>query len=260
MTKCSDTIGLSFVDNLELNLMRIERMLLTAATTLNDTLASIVAEGVTGELAIQRALAMQANIAAAFAEYDAAAGAAVATYAQAARDSADALIAMGVPAVFVQEDADLLLAMMQNVRSEIAGLSLQTQASVTESIYTGAVTGMSKMDMVANIKQLVLGQTDKRGNPMLMHAQTILRTGYMEVDSVVQRKKAGEAGIETFKYVGATVRDSRPWCVEHVGKVFTLAEIKEWESAQWAGKKQGDPFVVRGGWNCTHHFRAAIVE
>jgi hypothetical protein len=38
--------------------------------------------------------------------------------------------------------------------------------------------------------------------------------------------------------------------------VLTEEEIRDiWANETWAGKAQGDPFVVRGGYNCRHSFQ-----
>ena len=80
----------------------------------------------------------------------------------------------------------------------------------------------------------------------------------LEVDSVILAKKAEEFGITKFKYAGSLIKDSRKWCVDHVGKIYTLEEIENWESQKWQGKKSGDSFVVRGGWNCRHRWLPVV--
>ena len=42
------------------------------------------------------------------------------------------------------------------------------------------------------------------------------------------------------------------------GKTYTKEEIEEIWSGSWAGKISGDPFVVRGGYNCRHRFRGVF--
>lgn len=67
--------------------------------------------------------------------------------------------------------------------------------------------------------------------------------------------KATLAGIDTFKYVGGTIPTSRQFCINHNGKTMTKREIERvWRSQSWGGKAPGNPFVVRGGYNCRHFF------
>ena len=63
-------------------------------------------------------------------------------------------------------------------------------------------------------------------------------------------------GATKWKYFGSLIRDSRQVCEKTVNKEFTENEIREiWSNEDWAGKAPGDPFVVRGGYNCRHHWR-----
>lgn len=246
---------------IEKDIDRIQRIVDDAAKALDRKISALLvdsSEAAGDRMALARALSMRAEIGRAFEGFTQTTGEALKLYQDAAKESVAALVEQGIDVSYLQSDLQLVNAMIATKRSEIAGLSMATQSKVHEAIYMGAVVGQSKTDLLGTIEQLVIGQTDARGNPMRNYVATIARTGYMEVDAVVQRTKAQEAGIEKFKYVGSTVRDSRKWCVQHVGKVFTLKEIQEWESQNWAGKKAGDPFVVRGGWNCMHHFRAII--
>jgi hypothetical protein len=55
------------------------------------------------------------------------------------------------------------------------------------------------------------------------------------------------------------IRDSREFCRNNVGKTFTEEEINSKWQGSWAGKAPGDPFIVRGGYNCRHHW-LPIVE
>jgi hypothetical protein len=44
--------------------------------------------------------------------------------------------------------------------------------------------------------------------------------------------------------------------MRHNMKTYTEDEIREmWAENEWTGKAAGDPFIVRGGYNCRHHFR-----
>jgi len=65
---------------------------------------------------------------------------------------------------------------------------------------------------------------------------------------------ANQLGITKFKYYGSLIVDSRDWCVDHVGKTFTLDEIKAFDDDTWAGKKPGSTLINRGGYSCRHNF------
>ena len=68
-------------------------------------------------------------------------------------------------------------------------------------------------------------------------------------------KGMAKGGAEKFLYYGPDDEVTRDHCDKHVGKVMTLEEIEEAWSGDWAGKIDGNPLNVRGGYNCRHHFR-----
>ena len=75
----------------------------------------------------------------------------------------------------------------------------------------------------------------------------------MKFDAAFTSGRAERAGIEKFDYAGGTSATSRPFCKSMDGQTLTKEEIYEiWDSESWAGKEPGDPFVVRGGYNCQH--------
>lgn len=64
-----------------------------------------------------------------------------------------------------------------------------------------------------------------------------------------------DAGIEKFTYRGGIAAGTREFCAVHNNKTYTEAEIRRiWSSQSWGGKAPGDPFVVRGGYNCRHRW------
>ena len=77
----------------------------------------------------------------------------------------------------------------------------------------------------------------------------------MDFDGVFTIHRARQAGLKRFKYSGTLIKNSREFCVRHVGETYTEEEIRRiWSSESWSGKRAGDPFVVRGGEKCRHFF------
>ena len=75
----------------------------------------------------------------------------------------------------------------------------------------------------------------------------------MKFDGAYTVGKARRQNIKRFRYSGGLMDTSREWCMEHEEQVYTEDEIYDlWESMDWPGKEPGDPFVVRGGYNCRH--------
>lgn len=75
----------------------------------------------------------------------------------------------------------------------------------------------------------------------------------MQFDGAFIKGQAKRKNIKYFRYEGGLIDTSRDWCMEHQGQVYSEDEIYQlWASSDWPGKIQGDPFVVRGGYNCNH--------
>jgi len=97
---------------------------------------------------------------------------------------------------------------------------------------------------------------DKVGNNMRRYAVAFAHDSLMQFSASINVSTALELGAERWKYYGTTVRDTRDFCSRMEDKILTTEEIREkWANENWAGKSAGDPFIVRGGYNCRHHFR-----
>ena len=87
------------------------------------------------------------------------------------------------------------------------------------------------------------------------YAKQQVHDSLMQFDASVNIAVGKASGAKKWKYYGRIVEESRSHCREHKGKVYTEDEINEIWQGDWAGKIDGNPFVVRGGYNCGHHWR-----
>lgn len=93
------------------------------------------------------------------------------------------------------------------------------------------------------------------GQNMRRYANQMVHDSLMQFDSQFTKHMAEQAGLDHYYYAGTSVRDSRPWCISHIGRVMSEDEIREeWSNNTWAGKSSGDPFTVRGGHGCRHQW------
>ena len=103
--------------------------------------------------------------------------------------------------------------------------------------------------------QTIYGR-DRLGNNFRRYATQLVQDSLMGFDGQFAKYRADELGLKHYKYTGTTVRDSRDFCRRNVNKVYSEDEIRRiWSTQTWQGKAQGDPFVVRGGYNCRHHWQ-----
>ena len=117
------------------------------------------------------------------------------------------------------------------------------------------------------IKSVVSGQSM---NLFLKTARPLFKSGEQEssfagfyrkyaYDSVAQSLNsialyiANERKLTHFLYKGGLVKESRPFCVEHAGRIFTRADAAKFDQESWKGKIEGVDFlIVAGGYNCQH--------
>jgi len=176
-------------------------------------------------------------------------------YVQAA---AKAREAFSLDAELSQGDAALIDAMIRDTADELRAAGLQYAQQISQVVYMGAIAGADYEEIVMQVRQLLVGGTDRRGRPLSSYAGTIAQTRYMQVFATTTQRLAAAAGVERYRYSGTLVRDSREWCRRHLGQVLTMDEIQSWASKDWQGKAPGDPFITRGGWNCRHYWRPII--
>lgn len=166
----------------------------------------------------------------------------------------------GVSPSFTQSDNALLKIMSDSAFREMSGLADQYVEKVNGAIFRGTTAGTPINIIEQEVKQLLVGGTDAAGRPMSSHAKTITSTRYMEADATMTIQAADNIGADKFRYSGSLIKDSRQWCKDHAGKIYTREEIEEWNDSTWGGKKEGDPFITRGGWNCRHVFIPVIED
>jgi len=162
----------------------------------------------------------------------------------------------GIPLLYDASDNDLMLAMQQASLSNMQGVRASYEHKLTQLLYSSK--SIDNKLLPAQLSALILPEPNVAGRSMLSVLDTEVDTFTMEVDATLMLKKGDEAGVTKYKYIGNLIGDSRPWCVSHVGKVFTREQITAWAGISWQGKKSGDPFIVRGGWRCRHHFSPVI--
>ena len=84
---------------------------------------------------------------------------------------------------------------------------------------------------------------------------------YQQYDRSYSDSLAEEFDFNYFIYQGGLVTDSREFCVEHNGKVYSREEAEEWptwkspttgDTPSYLGYPGYDPLTDFGGYNCRH--------
>jgi hypothetical protein len=134
---------------------------------------------------------------------------------------------------------------IKTIRQKINGVYAQAdQVEIQRLVDIANGGGKGAEEAIKELKSVYAA--DKVGNNMRRYSTQMVHDSLMQFDASIVVQAGKETGAEQWKYYGSVIRDSRPFCKEHAGKVYT--------------EEEGDPFIVRGGYNCRHHFRPFYSE
>jgi len=141
---------------------------------------------------------------------------------------------------------------VKNIRQKINGIYMNSDKAEINRLVQLAKEGSEEAVEALHREYAA----DRTGRNMRRYARQMVHDSIMQFDASVNMAAAQRLGADEFKYYGSVVEDSRDWCIRHVNKTYSEDEIREmWDENEWQGKAAGDPFIVRGGYNCRHHFR-----
>lgn len=149
---------------------------------------------------------------------------------------------------FVVLDQGVVRQLQQLTFDGFEALGQEFTEAVSKAIYSSTVTGAPFSVAIEQIRNSVQADLGK-------YANVALHDGLMDFNATINTNMGLAAGADKFKYYGPDDSKTRPHCDKYVGMTMSLEEINEAWSESWAGKREGSPLVVRGGYNCRHHFR-----
>lgn len=145
--------------------------------------------------------------------------------------------------------------MTQRLRGTINGVYQQADKDEIDELVEVANFGSDEAKIEAINRLHTVYGADKLGNNLRRYANVYMRDSIQQFNAQATMALANEVGADEFQYYGNSMKDTRDFCRKHTGKTYTREEIYDiWESEDWKGKSAGDPFIVRGGYNCRHHF------
>jgi len=143
-------------------------------------------------------------------------------------------------------------------RERFMELGAAANTEVSNLFFQSVITGKYKAGALATLKGKITG-TYKWGKGKGMyewHATTYARTSHITAAREFQAAQANELNLERFMGIGPLDSLTRPFCVKHVGKVYTREEIDQMDN----GSTRSDVFVDFGGWNCRHSWPPVTKE
>ena len=144
---------------------------------------------------------------------------------------------------------------VKNLRQTINGVYIQSDDVEAQRLVDIVNNGTVAQANAAAEQLRTKFARDRAGNNLRRYASQMAQDSLMQFDASINTRIGIESGATKWKYYGDVIRDSRPFCRKHAGKVYTTEEIEEIWAGSWQGKAAGDPFIVRGGYNCRHHWR-----
>lgn len=120
---------------------------------------------------------------------------------------------------------------------------LDEGAAVARELWQATVRGVFGSRSV----QAILGDLGEVIDATAPTIQTLYDTSISVYGRQVEALQAGDDPDTPFAYLGPADDRTRDFCLEHVGKVYTRAEIDELDNGQL-----DNVFLTGGGYNCRH--------
>ena len=144
-------------------------------------------------------------------------------------------------AEFTATDGTRILALQALARLDLLG---QGEA-IAHALWRTFAYGLFSQRPIAHLLDDLATAIDVE----LAEARTLYDTTVNIFGRQVEAMKAQDGDV--FAYLGPLDRKTRPFCFEHVGKVYSKPAIDAMDNGQLP-----DVFLTGGGWNCRHQFIA----
>ena len=152
----------------------------------------------------------------------------------------------------------------QSVRHAINGVYIQSNDEEAQALVEFIDKNKDDVGKAKDVDKAIDSlkanySNDKVGANLRRYAKTYAHDSLMQFNATANMAMVADLGIKKWLYRGSLIKDSRDWCAAHQGRVMTTEQIRdEWANSNWKGKAGGDPFIVRGGYNCRHWWEAVI--
>lgn len=126
------------------------------------------------------------------------------------------------------------------------------KSKLQEQLIRSVTGGSERSNIIKELKN-TLTTTDKKLGLVNSHYYRELQDQQVKYDRAESKVYADKLKMDAFIYSGTRVGDTRDFCAQRIGKIFTREEAKEWSSKKWQGKNKGySPLIDLGGYNCLH--------
>jgi len=151
--------------------------------------------------------------------------------------------------------------LINQARGRISGIQMDStdpdvrreQRKLRKLVKTGASAALVNQS-TNKLRRMLPGSVNTAGS-IVVKLTTTADNVVGSYNGTYAKAQGTRNGVEEFEYVGGVMATSRPFCVSMIGSRMNAEDIQNlWDGSSWAGKEPGDPFVVRGGFNCRHYW------
>lgn len=144
---------------------------------------------------------------------------------------------------FTSSDLTRIEALKELARMDVLAKGDEIGIAVWRSVLQGLYSQRKPIDIIEDLADAL----DKD----MAEASTLYDTGVSVFGRQVEALKAGDDPEALYSYIGPVDTKIRPFCKQHVGKVYSRAEIDKMDNGQLP-----NVFLTAGGYNCRHSFIA----
>ena len=164
-------------------------------------------------------------------------------------DILDDIMTEVAPGVRIPVDPDVLGTMTNFNFSRFNNGASATSQVLSDMLFQSMSTRLNRAEFIEKIQATVVGEVDKRGNPLGRHAKTWATTALTQFEGDYVQSVTDVSLIGGWYYSGTLISTSRDFCASRVGRYFTDEEIRE----DIANNPLGNSSMsLPGGWNCRH--------
>lgn len=134
--------------------------------------------------------------------------------------------------------------------------SITSNSEINKQIRELAVRNIQGGNTIKNFTAQLSNaiKTDKNGlGVMNRYYRQTVNDRYSQYERAESKSYADLLELQAFIYAGGKVSETRKFCCQRNGKVFTRDEAKKWRGLKFEGKNKGYvPLIDLGGYNCRH--------
>lgn len=145
--------------------------------------------------------------------------------------------------------------MVEKLRQQINGVYMASDKDEIQRLVEIAQTSLDTKEVEDAVEKLHKEYAaDRTGTNMRRYATQMSQDSIMQFHQSISKRVGEELGVTKWRYSGSIKINSRDFCRTRIesGRIYDTEELKKIWQGSWGGKSGSDPWINRGGYNCTH--------